>query len=155
MKEVKGFKGKYKCFSNFTTAVVELDGISYPTTEHAYQAAKTLDPSERKKIREAPRANLAKKLGQKVKIREDWEEIKLQVMEDLIRQKFTKYPDFKVALLNSGDAYLEETNHWHDEIWGVCTCGKHGKGMNHLGKILMKIREELKGGLGERPTSGF
>ena len=57
-----------------------------------------------------------------------------------MKQKFTKHKDLKEKLLATGDAYLEETNHWHDTFWGVCK----GKGQNHLGKILMEVREELK-----------
>lgn len=140
MKDIKGFFGKYRVFSNFAPSKVELDGIEYPNVESAYQAAKTHDASMRRKIREVETPGEAKKLGKKLKIREDWEQVKFSIMEDLVRQKFTKHSDLKRALLNTEDAYMEETNHWQDFVWGVC----NGKGQNHLGKILMKIREELK-----------
>ena len=141
MDRVLGFSGEYRFLSNFYPAKVELDGLEYVSTEHAYQAAKTLDAAERRHIRENTKAGEAKKLGQKVKKRSDWEQVKISVMEDLVRQKFTKHKDLKDKLLATGNAYLEEKNHWHDIFWGVCK----GNGKNHLGKILMKVREELKG----------
>jgi ribA/ribD-fused uncharacterized protein len=140
MESVLGFKGEYRFLSNFYTAPVELDGIEYKSTEHAYQAAKTLDASERRHVREAVKPNEAKELGQNVKKRPEWEQIKISVMKELVKQKFTKHKDLKEKLLATGDAYLEETNHWHDTFWGVCK----GKGENHLGKILMEVREEIK-----------
>lgn len=135
---VLGFSGKYRFMSNFSASEVELDGLKYPTVEHAYQAAKTADPTERRRIREADSPSKAKKLGQQVKLRADWEEVKLQIMEDLLIQKFSD-PALKQKLLDTGDGYLEETNTWGDKFWGVCK----GNGKNHLGKILMKIRKTL------------
>jgi ribA/ribD-fused uncharacterized protein len=140
MEPILGFNKEYRFLSNFYGATVELDGLEYRSTEHAYQAAKTLDAAERRRIREAEKANEAKQLGQNVKKRPEWEEIKVSVMKELVKQKFTKHKDLKEKLLATGDAYLEETNHWHDTFWGVCK----GKGQNHLGKILMEVREELK-----------
>lgn len=139
---IYGFNGKYRFLSNFAPAKVILDEVEYPTTEHAYQAAKTLDASDRRKIRNAETPGEAKKLGRKLKVRPDWDKVKFDIMEDLVRQKFTKHDDLKRALLNTEDFYIEESNHWQDVYWGVC----NGKGENHLGKIIMKIREELKNG---------
>jgi ribA/ribD-fused uncharacterized protein len=85
-----------------------------------------------------------KKIGKKAKIRSDWNEKKLSFMEWGIREKFK---DLKLAemLLDTGDLKLIEGNNWHDVFWGKCSCPKcSGSGENHLGKILMKIREELK-----------
>jgi hypothetical protein len=135
---ILGFSGKYRFMSNFSASEVELDGLGYPTVEHAYQAAKTSDATERRRIREADSPSKAKKLGQQVKLRADWEEVKLQIMEDLLIQKFSD-PALKQKLLDTGEAYLEETNTWGDKFWGVCK----GNGKNHLGKILMKIRKSL------------
>ena len=81
---------------------------------------------------------LAKKLGRKATIRPDWEKIKLPIMEYLLRQKFGD-KTLKALLIGTGDAELVEGNMWGDTYWGVCK----GKGENHLGKLLMKIREEL------------
>jgi hypothetical protein len=135
------FNKEYRFLSNFYPATVELDGLEYNSTEHAYQAAKTNDPAERRRIRESQKPADAKKLGKQVKMRTDWKQVKFAVMEDLVRQKFTKHKELKEKLLETDDMYLEEGNSWRDVVWGVC----NGKGQNHLGKILMKVRNELKG----------
>jgi N-glycosidase YbiA len=140
MEKILGFNKEYRFLSNFWPAQVELDGLKYPSTEHAYQAAKTVEPAERRRIRESHKPGDAKRLGKSVTMRSDWEEIKIAVMTDLVRQKFTKNKDLKEKLLATNDAHIEETNSWGDCFWGVCK----GKGLNHLGKILMEIREELK-----------
>lgn len=136
---IAGFKGEFRFLSNFWPAVVELDGLFYNSVEHAYQAAKTLDETQRQTIRESSKPGDAKKLGQKIIIRPDWEQVKLQVMESLVRQKFTNDLALKDKLVSTGDEEIEETNTWGDVFWGVC----QGVGTNHLGKILMKIRAEL------------
>jgi N-glycosidase YbiA len=139
--DVLGFFGEYRFLSNFHPSKVTYDGLDYSSVEHAYQAAKTLDPADRLSIREMQKCGEAKKFGQNVKLRPDWEQIKLSVMEELVKQKF-KHKSLKEKLLATGDAYLEETNYWSDSYWGVC----NGKGENHLGKILMKVRDELVNG---------
>jgi len=111
----------------------------FGTVEGAYQAAKTLDLEVRAQIAALPRPGQAKRYGRKLKVRDDWEKVKLAVMEDLLRQKFA-HPDLRQKLLDTGDAYLEESNTWGDRWWGVCD----GKGQNHLGRLLMKIRNEVR-----------
>lgn len=138
--DILGFNREYRFLSNFYPAKVEYDGLEYSSTEHAYQAAKTEDAAQRRRIREAQKPGDAKRLGKQVKMRTDWEQIKIGVMRDLVRQKFTNHKELKEKLLATGDAYIEETNTWNDTFWGVCK----GKGQNWLGKILMEIREELK-----------
>jgi ribA/ribD-fused uncharacterized protein len=119
---------------------VTFDGVVYPTNEHAYQAAKSLDPAEREFVRTRVSPNMAKKAGRRnVTLRADWEQVKLKIMEDLVRQKFQD-PELKKQILSTGTAELIEGNWWNDTFWGVC----NGKGENHLGRILMKVREELK-----------
>lgn len=137
---IDSFSGEHHFLSNFHLAEVTYDGVTYPSTEHAYQAAKTLDLAARRKIRECGKPNRAKGLGRKIKMRANWESIKLSVMEDLVRQKFTKHADLKGLLLETGDRKLVEGNWWKDIYWGVY----NGVGQNHLGKILMKIRGELR-----------
>lgn len=137
--DIKGFSGKYRFLSNFYPSKIILDGLEYAHVEAAFQAAKTDDPSARRRIREVAKPGEAKRLGQKVKLREGWDKMRIQVMEDLVRQKFTVHKDLQEKLLATGDAYLEETNTWNDKFWGVCRA--HGE--NHLGKILMKVRKEL------------
>lgn len=134
------FYGLHRFMSNFWPAVVVFEGYSYPTVEHAYCAAKTLDKVERTKIMQARTPGEAKRLGKKVTIRRDWDELKLSVMEDLARQKFQKHSDLRRGLLATGNAEIFEGNTWGDKFWGVC----RGEGHNHLGKILMKVRSELR-----------
>lgn len=161
------FRGHYGCLSNFYTIpfsifILVFDNRDFPlafdsdllasgvrkyegnyifhSVEAAYQACKcakhedfckfpSLDPSR------------AKKLGKKVELREDWDSVKLEIMEQLVRQKFTgpKSEMCKMILLGTGDEEIIEGNTWGDTFWGVC----NGIGENHLGKILMKIREEI------------
>lgn len=138
MNTIDHFTGKYRFLSNFWPSVVVYDGVFYPSTEHAYQASKTLDKETRKLIQAAATPGLAKKMGRKATMRPDWEEIKLSVMEDLVTQKF-RDDELREKLLDTRGAELVETNHWHDCYWGVCD----GVGENHLGKILMAVRFDI------------
>jgi ribA/ribD-fused uncharacterized protein len=141
MKEIKGFFEEYKWLSNFYEIPVEWDGRMYPSTEAAYQSAKTLNRNKRLEFTEMT-AGQSKRAGRKLSLRYDWEEVKEIVMYEVCMDKFTRHEELKQKLLSTGDAYLEETNHWGDTYWGVC----EGKGTNRLGHILMKIREEIKNG---------
>lgn len=136
---IEEFRGEYRWLSNFWYSPVELDGVIYPSTEHAYQAAKTHDPAWREKIRNASDFKQAKHLGYKVPLREDWEQIKLDVMHKLLKQKFKPGSDLADKLLATKGRKLVEGNTWGDTYWGVC----RGKGENHLGKLLMRVRDEL------------
>ena len=73
-------------------------------------------------------------------MRSDWEDVKFDVMYDIVKAKFTQNEDLKRKLLDTEGYYLEEGNNWGDKIWGVV----NGVGENHLGKILMRVRNELK-----------
>lgn len=137
--EIKGFKGAWQFMSNFYYVDVIFEGMIYRTTEHAYQAAKFLDIEKRKYIQSLETPQEAKRVGRQAGIREDWNSVKYEIMYDLNAQKYSK-PKFCKLLLESGEAYLEETNHWGDVYWGVC----NGVGENNLGKILMHIRAILK-----------
>jgi len=134
------FDGDYRWLSNFWPCEVELDGQKYPSVEHAYQAAKTTDTAVRKTIRDAPTAGKAKRLGKTVSLRSDWDSIKLDVMEHLLRQKFAMGTLLASKLLQTGEAKLVEGNTWGDVFFGVCK----GKGLNHLGELLMKIRADVR-----------
>lgn len=137
---ISEFKGEYRFLSNFWLAVVELDGVEYSTVEHAYQAAKCKHRSDRDWIGRASTPGEAKRRARQVDIRRDWDEVKLRVMEGLVRQKFAKDP-LKQRLLDTGDQELVEGNAWGDTFWGV----SYGKGSNWLGRILMDVRAELLG----------
>ena len=136
---IDSFRGDFSFFSNFYKSTIYFQGEKYASVEHAYQAYKTLDPHLRKMIQEAPTPGKAKKLGQSVTLRPDWDSVKIDLMRSLVRKKFEN-PFMKPLLLATDGAKLVEGNHWGDVFWGVCD----GKGQNWLGKILMEVREELK-----------
>jgi ribA/ribD-fused uncharacterized protein len=133
------FRGEYRWLSNFWPAAVVLDGIEYPTVEHAYQAAKTLDRAARECLRSEPRPGQVKRLGRGLLQREDWAQVKLEVMANLLRQKF-EHAELRNRLLATGTRQLVEGNTWGDTFWGVC----RGEGQNWLGRLLMEIREECR-----------
>lgn len=143
MAAIDRFREKYAFLSNFHPSEVGMDGILYPTVEHAYQAAKTLNPGLRAAIRNAGTPGYAKQMGRAVKLRDDWESVKLDVMLDLLRKKFS-HEDFKRQLLATGDSTLIEGNDWGDHFWGMS--GYHPKrvGLNHLGRLLMQVRSEIR-----------
>ena len=133
------FTAEHRWLSNFHECNIEYNGIIYPTTEHAYQAQKTNDKEIRLKFSQLKTPMEAKKFGSSVVVREDWFSVNLKIMHDLNYQKFTKYPDLKLQLLATRPFDLLERNWWNDTFWGIC----NGKGLNHLGKILMNIREQI------------
>ncbi len=139
MKTIDRFDGEFAFLSNFWDSKVHYDGMEFRTVEHAYQAAKSLDKDERLKIRNAKTAAESKKLGQKVTLRRDWENVKLGIMLELLREKFA-IPELRQLLLDTGDAELIEGNWWGDTFYGVCK----GKGLNHLGRMLMLVRNEAR-----------
>jgi len=138
--EIDRFAGDYHFLSNFYPATVVFEGLTYPDVEHAYQSAKTLDMNQRRRIAALPTPAEAKHAGEALQYRPDWPQIKYQVMLTCVRYKFTHHPDLAAKLLATGNAYLEEGNTWHDQIWGVY----QGKGTNWLGLILMQVRAELR-----------
>lgn len=134
---IKSFSGEYRFLSNFYPVEVVLDGVTYPTVENAYQAAKTLDLENRKEfIGVLP--GFAKRLGQRLEIRPDWSDVKLNIMKRLNEQKYMR-PDLRKELCDTYPQDIVEGNTWGDTFWGVC----NGKGSNHLGKILLAIRLQI------------
>ena len=132
---ISSFRDEYFFLSNFYPVEIKLDGIVYPNAEMAFQAQKTLDVEERRKFSMLKNPVQTKRLGRKVKLRDDWEEVKLDIMTEVVSQKFLQHPHLIEMLLQTGDEELVEGNKWD-----VCK----GKGENHLGKILMKIRDVYK-----------
>lgn len=136
---IDSFKGKYFFLSNFYESPVIYEGITYLNNEAAFQAQKTLTNKERLAFTML-NPSQAKKLGRSVSLRPDWEDIKIDIMYNICKAKFTQNETLKTKLLKTGDATLIEGNTWGDKIWGQV----NGVGENNLGKILMRIREELK-----------
>ena len=136
---ITSFTGEHTFLSNFAPSPLTYLGIEdWPTVEHAYQAAKTLDVAEQRKIWVSPKPGNAKAMGRRVTLRPDWEDVKVDIMRELIRLKFTA-PTLRLWLKNTGDAPLVEGNTWNDTFWGVCK----GRGLNMLGILLMEERARL------------
>ena len=132
------FRGKYSFLSNFYEIPIRYAGIEFGSTEAAFQAMKCKHFEERIRF-ENLNPSEAKRLGREIELREDWEEVKDQIMYDICKQKFSRNEDLKIKLIQTGQEPIIESNTWHDYYWGQC----NGKGLNKLGKILMQIREEL------------
>ena len=153
---IKGLFGKFRPLSNFHICDVWYEGGLYPSSEHAFMAAKTLDLETRQKFHKDSFDGIdyiptltcaeAKQLGREIVLRKDWEDIKYDVMLNIVFNKFSHNYDIRNLLLNTGNKYLEETNSWHDQIWGNCICEKCAsiEGQNNLGETLMKVREALQ-----------
>ena len=154
------FKGEFRWLSNFYLVPVVLDGMTFASVEHAYVAAKTLDPQVRERIRRLPTAAQAKRfgriIGKSIPFRPAWSnDIRIRLMRDLLRQKFTD-PDLRQRLITTGAEELVETNFWHDQVWGRCsyaTCGSAGA--NWLGRLLMQVREECRKADAAGPVAGW
>jgi ribA/ribD-fused uncharacterized protein len=141
MKTIASFKNTF--LSNFAWSEPR------PSVEHHYQAAKAIKVEDKERILNAKTGAEAKTIAKTIQIREDWETYKFEVMESLLRIKFNEQ-SMKKLLLKTEDAELIEGNYWHDNVWGICTCtrcqNRRWPESNQLGKMLMKIREELKKG---------
>jgi ribA/ribD-fused uncharacterized protein len=137
---IDSFRDDYAFLSNFYPVVLQdNNGILYPTVEHLFQSAKTFNIDEKKMIAGVDTPTGAKKVGKKVKLRDDWEQIKDSIMFNALIGKFS-YQELAIMLLSTGDQELIEGNTWRDYYWGVC----NGKGKNVLGSLLMQVREMLK-----------
>jgi ribA/ribD-fused uncharacterized protein len=139
MKKIDSFVGEYRFLSNFAPSVIEVDGFDYPTVEHAFQALKTENPTEREIVRTARTPGQAKKLGRRVTLRADWNTARVSVMKMLLEKKFSNKV-LRAELLATEDAELVEGNYWNDTFWGVC----RGRGENNLGRLLMEVRSSIK-----------
>ena len=140
MNKIDCFDGEYAFLSNFYDSPIEKDGIVYPTNEHFFQAMKTLDNEERKRIAAAETPGKAKRMGRSVKLRPDWEQSKIQIMKEGLTLKFLCHKDLAEKLVATGDVWLIEGNWWGDTYWGVC----NGVGHNMLGNLLMEIRRDFR-----------
>ena len=151
MNEIDNFRGKYSFLSNFfvLNMIIPIEyfskysipcnrEISVTTLEHIYQASKCVVDTEFEKMISLSTATETKKFGKKIKIRNDWDLIKLDIMKDLIDIKFNNN-DLQSLLKETYPLELIEKNWWGDTFWGIC----NNKGLNNLGKILMNKRQQL------------
>jgi len=136
---INKFQGNTRWLSNFQEAEFVYQGITWKTTEHAYQAMKAVNTREFLAILNCETPSIAKNLGQLVEMDPLWDKIKLDVMYKTNLAKYSQNSWLKNALIATDGQDLIEGNTWNDTFWGVC----NGYGENNLGKILMKIREEL------------
>lgn len=141
---ITSFRGDYEFLSNFYECYVPMtfgkDNIPFEfrNAETAFQAHKTTTFSDLITFSNMS-GKEAKRFGRKVKLRKDWNDIRLQVMGQVVLTKFVVNKDLCDKLIATGQRELIEGNTWHDTFWGVC----NGKGENHLGKILMEVRSML------------
>lgn len=139
-KKILSFDGQERWLSNFWPCTVELYGETYPSIEHAYQAAKAFYPDDRKIFQSSHMtAGQAKRAGRRLAMRPDWEQVKVPTMRELIQQKYCSSSTLGHKLADLWDWHIEEGNTWGDTFWGVC----RGRGDNRLGKLLMGQAEEL------------
>lgn len=155
--EVVDFGGEDSFLSNFHSSPILVPSLlpescgPWPTVEHAFQAAKTLSDGERLQVLKASTPGKAKRMGRKIALRDDWEDIKVNVMKHLVKAKFEQNLHLNQMLiaLDEGNPQTHVTftegNNWHDQFWGQCNCPTHRnvEGRNELGKILFIYRENL------------
>lgn len=144
---VDSFTGPYAFLSNFHPSPVVLGGHTYPTGEHAFNAAKTTNPAERATVQGAVTPADAKRAGRHVTLRDGWDDtVRYRAMRAVVDAKFDA-TDLTGPLLATGDDLLVEGNDWHDQHWGQCRCDRHAPwcGGNHLGRELMSARARIRG----------
>ncbi len=137
---IETFTGTHRFLSNFFQWTFEYEGERYGTVEHAYQAAKATNAEDRLEVLRQPTPGAAKRKGNEIPLRPDWDGVKLDLMRDILKAKFAD-DHMKQMLLDTGSRELMEGNRWRDAYWGVDF--NTGLGENHLGKLLMKLRKEV------------
>lgn len=135
------FIGEYKFLCNFALYPVTYEGICYPTSEHAYQAAKFAPIKTKRHMANTLTPGQVKRVGQAPGIRYDWELVKVDIMREIVTLKFVQNPEIKVKLIATELEELVEGNTWNDTFWGQCPVGN---GENNLGKVLMEVRARLR-----------
>lgn len=139
MEPITTFRGQYFFLSNFYPVRVHFEGLEYPTVEHAYQAAKTVQAEERLTIQALRTPAEAKKMGRQITIRSDWDGWKVAIMFELVFKKFYENTQLGGLLVSTGTRPIIEENWWGDTFWGTYK----GRGRNELGEILMDVRKIL------------
>lgn len=137
------YEDEYYMLSNFSSHAIEYLGVLYMTPEHAYQAAKFNDQEVKDKVRNARSSFRCKAVARQYEKEfqvSNWNDIRISVMEDILRAKVSQHEDVKEALLKTGNAQIVE-NSPVDYFWG---CGADNTGQNEVGKAWVRVREELK-----------
>lgn len=142
---IDDFKGDFAFLSNFHQCDFVFEGLTYHTSEAAFQAQKCSTEYEKIKYTTVTNPVVAKRMGKKEPgFPSNWNEISYGIMKNILKAKFA-VPELREKLKATGDAVLIEGNRHHDNRWGNCTCDrcKNREGQNWLGKILMELRAEL------------
>ena len=132
------FRGSFGLLSNMSACKIIANGYEFNSLENAYQSCKCKNQEDIKLFVNITPVR-AKELGNQITIKDNWDDIKLEVMENLVYQKFSKNDKLKFLLLMTGNEKLIERNKYGDTFWGI----SNGVGENNLGKILMKVRQQL------------
>ncbi|MBQ7169096.1 MAG: NADAR family protein [Synergistaceae bacterium] len=149
MDVIARFREEYEFLSNLYEVPVTFRGLTYGSSEAAYQAWKSLDPADHERFTQL-RSHESKTEGRKLKVRKDWDEVKVSIMDEILRAKFSQNPELLEKLLATGHALIVEGNHWKDTFWGFDT--NLGYGQNMLGQLLMRIRAGYQGKLLKRDS---
>lgn len=141
---INRFDDKHDFLSNFHPCNFKLNGYWFISAEHAYQLFKTEDMFQQRIILQTRTPVDARRMGRLVNLRGDWEDVKVGIMKKVVAAKFSDQY-LKIKLKATGDEQLIEDNYWHDNFWGDCNCQKcfNTPGENHLGRILMEVRNVL------------
>lgn len=139
---IEEFQGEFRWLSNFVPAKIILDGVEFPSVEHAYVSAKCDDAEWKMFCSDSSNTSAdIKRKGRGIQLKDNWNDIKVNVMRECVTQKFNQEP-YRTLLIETGDEYIQEGNRWGDKFWGVYL--KTGQGENNLGKLIMEIRESIK-----------
>lgn len=146
---IDSFTGNYRWLSNFWEDEHPIQmWIEFPTAEHLYNSLKTSDLSEAMWVANAATPDEAKRRGQQVTLKKDWDTSgRLPAMRQTLGAKFFQNALLRSKLLCTEDAWLVEGNTWHDQFWGDCRCGRAAcsePGQNWLGRLLMELRSDLR-----------
>jgi len=144
LQPITYFRGKNFFLSNSFPIKVKYQGRMYPSAEHAFQAVKTFNDKERAWIAAATGPGFAKQRGRQVELRQDWDHVKIPLMDAIVREKFASYSLLTAMLVATLDRELIHGNVCGDTYWGVCA----GEGKNLLGRILMTVRRDLNMSVG-------
>jgi ribA/ribD-fused uncharacterized protein len=148
---IERFRGEHFYLSNMYPLAVPIQaevGLLVPTSEHAYQSIKFVDPDIQRMIASLETGVETKTVAHEleeegVAIRSDWVVAKVGIMQAIVHQKFLRNADIAAKLIATGEEELVEGNTWEDRFWGVDPIGSRN-GLNQLGKVLMRVRDELR-----------
>jgi ribA/ribD-fused uncharacterized protein len=137
------FRGQFNFLSNFFITPVMFRGVTYRSSEHAYMSAKSNDPQWKAYcINPGVSASDVKQNSQFIRYVDDWPKIKLAVMRECLESKFEN-PELRKLLIATGNQNIQEGNWWNDRFWGVDLNVTPNIGENHLGRLLMNLRDEI------------